>query len=247
MRTVRVKWVVPIALVVALVAGCGSEKAADGAGTPSAPATTAAPAGLADKLPKDIIEEAKAALKEAKSYRMKGDLTTDGELISLDLTTNGTDIKGSMSMKGQGKVELLAVGDKQFIRPDLAFWQANVGAQGKQVAQLIGKKWVAVTDKDQDLSDLFTFTNVDELLTSSGFLAKTPVKEVNGVQAVGLSDAGPDGGTLWISTEGEPYPLMIEGASGGTDKMVFSDFGKTFDIKAPAKAEIVDLDKLANG
>jgi hypothetical protein len=52
-----------------------------------------------------------------------------------------------------------------------------------------------------------------------------------------------DGGTLYVATTGEPYPIEITQASGNSTGTVhFDEWNETVDVKAPTNA--VDVSKL---
>jgi hypothetical protein len=233
---------VPLALAGVLLAGCGG--GADDGGTPGA-STSSAPAenGVAALEPKAIVDKAVAALGTAKSYSLKGDITTEGQKFGLDIKVSGDDVLGAMTI-GEGKVELLRVAGQMYIRPDETFWKQNAGDAGGTMVQLMGDRWAKLSGKDADFKAFFQVAEPAELLKPDGALTKGGTKTVNGVNAIGVVEAGSDGGTLHVATTGEPYPLVLEGPAG-EGQLTFGDFGTTFDdIKAPTAAEVIDLDKL---
>jgi hypothetical protein len=233
---------VPLALAGALLAGCG-DKADDGSAA-SAP-TSAAPSenGVAALDPDKIVNKAAAALADAKSFSVKGDISTEGQQIGLDVKVAGEDVLGSITLGG-ATVELLRVAGEMYIRPDAEFWKQNGGAAGETMAKLLGDRWAKLSTKDVDFAGFFQITDAAEMLKPDGKVTKGETKTVNGVNAIGLVDSGSDGGTLYVATTGEPYPLMLEGPKN-QGQITFGDFGETFDgIEAPASADVVDLDKL---
>jgi hypothetical protein len=240
--------VVVLASTALLATGCaGQNDDKGGAAAPAAQATSAAPAtnGVEALEAEQILDKAKAALKKAGSFHMKGDIVTDGDKMGLDFKTDGTKVKGKLSMAGPS-VELLEVGGKRYIRPDAAFWGMSGGKeQGEQLAKLVGDRWVEVKAGDKDTADMFGFSDIDSMLDAEGKVTKGQVKDVNGKPAIGLVDNSKDGGTLYIATTGEPYPLRIESKDAAEGGLDFTEFGAEFaDIVAPAANEVVDLEKL---
>jgi hypothetical protein len=207
-------------------------------------ATSAAPAdnGVAALSADEILKRAKAAVIRTKSYHLKGSTTDDGQKISMDFKFAGKDLTGTLGM-GKADVKLLAVGGQHYMRPNEQFWAANAGKEAKTITQVVGDRWVKVPENDKSLDDMFGFGGINELLTPTGKITKGTRKTVAGVPAIGLIDKGEDGGTLWIATTGEPYPLRLE--STGGDAVTISEFGKTFpELKKPATADVLDLAKL---
>ncbi|MGC5322531.1 hypothetical protein ACPXB5_27805 [Micromonospora arida] len=233
--TVRRGMVAVVAM--ALLAGCG-----DGDGGQSAPA---APAdnGVAALAPNEALQRSTTAVRNAKSYRLAGDIDTDGQKMTLDFKMTGSDLAGQVSTD-EGTVELLSVAGQQYIRPDEKFWVKNVGAKASgEMVKLMGDKWAKVSKKDE-FTRLFNVANVDELLKPEGTMTKGEAKEIDGVKTVGLVDGDKDG-TLYIATTGEPYPVRMEGGQDAAGQITFSDFGATFDeLKAPPANQVVDFDQL---
>jgi hypothetical protein len=234
--------VVALALMGATLAGCQNEKAVSAQPAPSSSAT--AGGGVAALGADEILGRAKAALVRAKSFRAKGTMVDDDQRTTIDVKVSGPDFAGSMAFGG-AEVELLAVGGKQYLRPNEQFLTMSAGAeQGKFLARAIGRRWIAGAQSDQAFAEIFSVGSIEELIKPTGALSKGDEKEVGGVPAVGLKDAGDPGSVLYVATAGEPYPVRLAGKGGSA--LVFSDFGKTFtDIAAPAAGQVVDLGKLA--
>jgi hypothetical protein len=192
-----------------------------------------------------IIDKARAALKAAKSYHMAGSISDSGQKTTLDVKVSGADVLGSMSIS-DAKIELLRVGGKQFMKPDAAFWKLTSPQQAAAITQVVGDRWVVVPASNKDLSSFFEVTDVDQILSpDSNKVTKGAVKPINGTPAIALTEPGDDGGTLYIATAGEPYPLKLEGTKPEDGGMEFTEFGSTFaDIKEPAAADTIDFSKI---
>jgi hypothetical protein len=230
-----------------VLAAAGTALAA--CGTDSGTARTAewvpADNGVAALAPADILKRAKAALAKTKSFHVKGDTSDEGQHIEMDVKVSGADFAGVVTLS-KAKVELLSVGGKHYIRPDQAFWTMSAGPQqAATIAEVMGDRWALVRPSDKNFADMFDLGDVDQMLAPEGALGKGPIKQINGTSAVGLVDKGPDGGTLYVATVGEPYPLRADGTKAADGAMVFSEFGATFtEINAPASTEVIDFAKL---
>jgi hypothetical protein len=232
---------VTCAVAVTLLAGCqrGAAQEPEAVG-PTDNGVSALPAN-------DILNRAKSALRQAKSYRVKGNGKADGQKIGIDFRISGNDLGGKLTM-GNANVELLSVAGKHYMRPDEKFWVSAVGVdKAPTVAKLIGDRWVVVPEDDNDFAELFGIANVDEMLKPDGSLSKGETTDINGVKAIGLVDNDSEKGTLYVATTGEPYPLRLLSTStveGG--QIDFTDFGATFaDLKAPPESEVIDLKELS--
>ncbi|MFB9239880.1 hypothetical protein ACFFWC_30880 [Plantactinospora siamensis] len=246
--------VVVLAAGAALLAGCGGTNGA-GAGTSAPPASastapepSASPTpsdnGVAALAPAAIVDRAKAALKNAKSFRMSGTTKEDGQKFTLDFKISGANLVGDMTI-GKGKVQLLRVGKKGYMKPDAAFWRMSAGTHANAIVELVGDRWVLVPAGDKDFASMFGAADVNELLKPDGKVTKGQPKDINGTPAIGLVDHAKSGGTLYVATVGEPYPVRIQGKTAADGGINFSDFGATFsEIKPPAAADVVDLSKI---
>lgn len=227
-----------------LLAGCGGNS--DDRGTAGASPSSSAPAsnGVSDLEPEAIIEEAIAALGKAESFSIKGDLDDANNKIEFDFKLAGEDAVGSLTMDG-AKVEMLRVTGQMYMRLDQAFWKQVAGDDADLMIRLVDDHWLKVSE-DDGLGDFFDIADPDELLSFDGKLTRGETKVVNGVDTIGVVESAEDGGTVWVATTGEAYPVLME----GTDKknrVVFADFGAKFDsLRVPAAAEVIDLDKLTD-
>jgi hypothetical protein len=239
---------VPFALAGALLAGCGGndDGGNDGTGTPAGASTSSAAAdnGVAALEPDAIVDKAIAAVGAAKSFSLQGEISAGRQQFAIDIKSSGEDLLGSMTING-AKVELLRVAGQAYIRPDEKFWSQNAGGDaGATMSQLMGDRWAKLSSKDAEFEEFFEITDPAKLLEPDGALTKGDTKTVDGVEAIGVTETGTDGGTMYVATTGEPYPLLLEGPDG-EGRLSFSDFGAAFDdIKAPAAADVVDMDKL---
>jgi hypothetical protein len=64
------------------------------------------------------------------------------------------------------------------------------------------------------------------------------------VNTVAVVDNDPDdGGTLYIATQGQPYPVRLESVNG-KGAIDFLDYGKALNVPIPATDQVVDVAKL---
>jgi len=241
MRAAR--YLIPLAIVAALVAGCDS-KGKGGTVTPTTPAVVLSDNGIAAMSAQQILDKAMTALKTAKSVHIKGDIKTDEGLISLDLTlTDKKDGVGSMSMAGQ-KVELTKIGTDIYMKADAEFWKQFAGDQGGVIATLLAGKYLKATTSDGEFGSMASFFDFTESLELDGEATKGETKAINGINAISVKEAGGTSpGTVWIATQGEPFPLRLEGPPG-EGAIDFTDYNKPVDIKAPPADQVIDVSKL---
>jgi hypothetical protein len=92
------------------------------------------------------------------------------------------------------------------------------------------KRFSGFTDKDLLL---------DALLTLHGSLGTDGRHKQQGVRTIRLTGDEGSGGTLDVSLEGRPYPLLLARA-GGAGTLSLTDWGKDFALEEPSKDEMVD-------
>jgi hypothetical protein len=223
---------VPIALAGLVLVGCAKTGT-----TPQAPADN----GVKALSAQEILDKAIAALTEAGSFHVKGDMTEEGTKINIDLKMKGKDAAGTVGTP-DGNINILRIGTDVYFKADASFWEKFGGAQGSTVAALFKDKWVKMSADSKDFAEFAAMADPATLLKPSGTPTKADEKVINGQSTIGVKDG--DNGTIYVATTGKPYPVRLEGpnAAGSID---FSEFGATFDdIKAPPANEVVDLSAL---
>jgi hypothetical protein len=128
-----------------------------------------------------------------------------------------------------------------YINGSDAFWR-HIG--GSSAVQLFHGKWLRAPANGQ-FASIASLTNVhtlfNRLLSNHGTLAKGSTSTVAGQKAVAVIDTT-RGGTLYVATTGQPYPVEIskKGSQGG--RIVFDRYNQSASLTAPANA--IDISKL---
>jgi hypothetical protein len=238
-------FVAALGVTAVVLSGCASKSGTD---SPAAAPTSAAPSKAADNgvaaLTADqILDKAKAAVKAAKSYTVKGSQVADGQKTTMDFKVAGKDISGTLVL-GKAKAQLLAVGGAQYLKANEAFWaSAGDAKSAATVTEVIGDRWVKVPAGNKDFAGLFTIADSDDLLQPDGKITKGATAEVDGVPTITLVDGGTEGGKLYVDTVGEPYPVKVDSKDGSL--LTFTGFGETVpDATKPTAAQVIDFSKL---
>ncbi|MEJ8650432.1 hypothetical protein WKI65_20595 [Streptomyces sp. MS1.AVA.3] len=220
-------------LAVALT-GCGGEEDPD-AGTNGV-----------GKLPASKIEsKARAAAQRADTVHLSGNVVSQGRTYKLDMSLAKDGAKGELTTKAAA-FQLLRVGDALYLKANAAFWAGEKsGSRGtpNQAADKLGGKYVKVPATDPVYKRFSGFTDKDTLLAGllglHGKLTTGDRSDINGVRTIRVAAGAGSGGTLDVSLEGTPYPLRLRRA-GGAGVVRLADWGKSVDLKAPAKDQVVD-------
>jgi hypothetical protein len=228
---------VPIALAAALVAGCNTKS--DEGTTPPA----ASDNGVAGLTADEILARATTALNSAQSFKAKGDMTSDGTKVSIDMQFSGKDFKGNMSGEGL-QFEIIKVGTDVYLKAPDEVWQTLLPPGQEAALALLKGKYVKVDATNPQFGSLASSLDTAEILKPEGTVTKGEAKVVNGVPTIALVDS--TAGTIYIATQGEPYPIRIEGKAGegGID---FSEFNTSAAVTAPPAGEVFDLKSITGG
>ena len=249
-----------------VLAGCGSSSSSsEGTGTRAAASASAETAnGVAELPAKEILARSLAASKAATSVTVKGTLTEEGTETSLDLVMGTDASEGTFTTEGV-ELSTVFVDGASYFKASGDGWATLLGsagaegrALGKEIASLIGDRWVKLpaepgsADEAGGLLGVLLAT-LGELLQKDSFLTGVlqpdsaltvrGTGDVNGTPVVFLEDATAEG-TLAIQTVGEPYPIQISGdaASSGSG-IIFSDWSAPVSVTAPT--DVVDIGELA--
>lgn len=230
---------VPITMAAALLVGCTSPGPA-----PMPTTTTPSDNGVAALAPEEILTRAQSALATATSYRMKGEISNEGQTTKIDLQNGGTNVKGSIDLNGQA-LELLRIDQDLYMKAADAFWKQFIPADQQGVLTLLSGKYVKVDATNESFSAFTEAFDASEILKAEGSVTKSTPTTIHGTPAIGLVSSDRDA-TLYIAMTGEPYPLRIEGkpSQGSVD---FTDFGKSIEFTPPAASEVVDLKAITGG
>jgi hypothetical protein len=234
---------IPFAIVAALVSGCGSQ--GGNAGTPTAtPTPTPSDNGIAALPAADILTKAVTALKGASSVHINGQITTGGKTIGLDLKVTDKNLGvGTLTMDGQ-TVELTRTGTNVYMKADAAFWKQFAGDKGDVIATLLQGKYLKASTTDATYGQLAGFFDLVDQMDLTGEATKGETKTINGTPAISLVEKGGDSpGTLWVATQGEPYPLRLEGPTG-EGAIDFTEYNQPVDIRTPPADQVIDVSKL---
>jgi hypothetical protein len=197
--------------------------------------------GITSKSPNEIISAATNAVGSANSVHVAGKVLSSGQNVTLDLNlVNGKGGTGSMSQNGLG-FKIIALGPEVYINGSSDFW-SKFG--GSSAAQLLSGKWLKAPATGQ-LSSLATLTSVQklfsQLLSSHGKLSKGKTTTVQGQQVVAVNDTT-NGGTLYVATNGKPYPIEISKTGSDGGQLVFDHFNQPVSLTAPANS--IDISQL---
>jgi hypothetical protein len=229
--------------VVALLAGCSTVGSVSG--TPTLTPTTPAPSdnGIAALPVADILTKAAAALKGASSFHMKGQINTGSEIIGVDFILNlQRDGQGTLTVNGQS-LQMTKLGTDVYLMADASYWtQTFPGGQGQTLATLMAGKYLRAPTTNPTYGTLARFFDFADQLNLTDTGTKGPIKTINGTPAISLVSSK-DQSTLWVATQGEPFPLRLESGKGAT--LDFTDYNKPVVIMTPPPDQVIDLSKLA--
>ena len=202
--------------------------------------------GVASKSPQQILSSAVTAAKGAKSVHVAGTVKNGGQTIAIDLSiTSGHGASGSIA-EGNASFKLIEAGGAFYIQPNARF--LNEFTHSSAAVQLLRGKWLKGSPSDPSFQSFAQLTSIKSLMGSltqnHGTLSKGSTTTINGAKAIALHSS--KGGTMYVATTGQPYPLQVSKGSGSTvGKVTFTDWNKQFSISAPSNS--VDLSKLQSG
>ena len=231
--SVRVVAALCVAGILGLSAGCGGS---DDDGGDS---------DFAKQSGDKIAADAKADMKDLEEVKFTGEITSDGDKVTLDVQASSAgDCTGSIGLGG-GNAEILAKDGQNWFKPDEDFWRANAGDSADAIISAVGDKWVLDTDSNfSQFCDLDAFfDNLFKSDESSSKYETTGTEELDGEEVVKVEQSDDDGTSIgYVLIEGDHYLLKLERTEGDEPgRLEFSDFDEEFDVTAPADDEVIDL------
>jgi hypothetical protein len=229
---VPVRLVAILALSASLLAGCGS----------SGPKSN----GVEDKSATEIVQTAKETAKSADSVHIAGTINAGGK-VTLDLSlARGKGGKGKIQTNNM-TFEIISTGGKVYFKTNAAALQ-QLG--GGIAAQLLAGRWIIAPSSLGQLSSLTSLTDMgklfDSLTSSLGTLTKGGTSDVDGQPAISVTSTRPaGGGTLYVATTGDAFPLKLEGSKSNAGTITFDQWNEPVELKPPPNP--VDFSKLSGG
>ena len=207
---------------------------------------------FADESADTIVKASKDDMGDLKAVKVSGELTSNGQAISIDLQANSDgDCTGSLGI-AEGTAELLGVDGDTWMKPDEAFWRSFAGDSADQVMSIVGDKWVVVPEGEDSIKK---FCDVNDLLDQllkdddgdKSTYTKKGTEDVDGDETIAIDNEDPEDGTStgYVLVDDPHYLVKIENTSGDdTGSVTFSEFDEDFDVTAPADDDVIDLDNL---
>ena len=224
-----------------LLSACGGSSSGSGSGGKDN--------GVAALDAKAVVAKSQAAAKAADSVHVRGNVASQGQTVTIDMRLEkGVGGKGTVSV-GNSPVEILRIGDAAYLKASKEFWtQVANPAVGAKLAD----KYVKGSTQDATFKSFLSFTDLGSMFdsifdTSSTGLQKVDGKTIGGVPTVGIKDPDPqNGGTLYVATKGQPYPLLIESDSGSADKgsVTFDEWNNSMQLTSPPADQVLDISSL---
>jgi hypothetical protein len=195
-------------------------------------------------VPDQILAKSKAAAKAASSMHLKGAVENSGSGTVVDLRYNrDTGTVGTMTQNGQA-FQLVVQGQDVFLKASKDTWTELTG--DSRAGEVIGDRWVKIPPQTPGFEAVTTLASFDRFiekaLTPGGDLTKTGIKTVRGLNVVGVVEKA-NNETLYIATEGEPYPVQAQ-SDTGRGALDFLEWNKPVNVQPPPPDQVVDLSKL---
>ncbi|MFF7274498.1 hypothetical protein [Streptomyces griseorubiginosus] len=215
-----------------------------------------------DPSARELADQAKKNLLDAESVRLRltdrsaGTRTSRTQPVSMDLALDQDgNCAGTMRMgSGGGSVEIVKRGAEVWMKPDIAFWKAQVpGGQGDAVAELLKNRYLHGSTRDamlKGLADTCDLTSFQKDVTADSSdaerLTKGAETKVDGTDVIPLKGTSEGKRVVLYVTSDTPHRLVRATQKGdGTDMTLsFSDYGRPVPSKTPSADESVDVNRL---
>jgi hypothetical protein len=198
--------------------------------------------GVASKPADAIVAAALTATNSAKSVHVSGTIPESGRPLALDLHIAGSrGGSGWMAEKG-ARADIIRIGSKAYMKGSAAFW---LSFGGKTAAQILTGRWIVGSAISGDFASLTPLTDLHKLvgglLSSHGKLTKGATTTIAGQPVIAVTDTT-QGGTLYIATSGQPYPMELVKTGASAGKLTFDQWNAAVTLTAPKGA--IDFSKI---
>jgi hypothetical protein len=212
---------VTLASAAALLAGCQS-----GHATASPHPSVSTYNGIESVSNDVVLQRARIALREAKSYHVNGEFADGDDKLTLDFTVTGEDFGGSLGT-GEARIEFLSVGGERYVRPN-------------NVPKAVVGRWFTVPADNKEYGDLFRLADIDGMLNFGGRLTEGGPSTVDGISTTAVLEDDDPVVTVYVARIGEPYPIRV--ATGDSSVLRLNQFGAAVPAMAkPSPDQIFTL------
>lgn len=183
----------------------------------------------------EVIADARAALKTARTVHVHGHASGDSgtDQVQIDMRyVNGKGATGTI-VSGGKKVEIIRIGQIIYVK-------GGADLFGSEAASAIGNRYLrtsvtnADTKKVAEFTDLTKFSDGAFGVNTAGEQFTVSRSTLDGSPVVVVSDPpGAHAGALTVANTGSPYPLKIASIGGGSDEILFSEYDETVNLAAP--------------
>jgi hypothetical protein len=190
---------------------------------------------------KVLYESMRKNVAAAKSVRIKGEVTTGGKKITIDIAGD-RDGKSTRAVvnDGTGQVELLTAGGNVYVKADAVYWTKKASASAAKVAAGKYVKIPAGTGADElRVGSLLDGAFTD--LPLSGVLQKVETTDVDGTPAYLLADRIGGEGKIYVSADGTARLLRLVSTKTNTGTLDFSEWDAVPPISAPSPDQLVKI------
>lgn len=215
-----------------------ADKAAAGSESSEPTEPTNAIEGTPSLPPADIVQAARTALHQAKSFYARGTLrgkhatVANGDSEEVEIEVVGKDYYESFLLGGS-KVEVLLVGGHVYTRAEPEFYVAIESA-----APGDSRQWIHLGPPEDAFGESFRRLDIDGLFKLTGTLS-VDTTDV-GAQNPSVTVADGSGAALIVAAFNEPYPILAVAADESS--LEFSGYGKSFaHVKKPRADQINDF------
>jgi hypothetical protein len=234
-------------LLVTAITACGSSgkssssSSTGGPSTSGSASTSGADNGVSSKSAEQIVAAAVNAATSLNAVHVAGTVATAAQPVTMDLDlANGKGGRGTMSANGLS-FKIVSLGPTAYFSGDATFWR-RFG--GQAAVQLLQGRWLKAPATG-NFGSFAKLTNMkllfSKLLTGHGALTKGSTSTVDGMNVIAINDTT-KGGTLYVATTGQPYPVRISKSGAGGGQLTFDRFNETVSLTPPQNA--IDISQL---
>jgi len=235
----RAPYLIVAAAVALSMSACASTTTADKAKTSSS-------ASAAKTVPsaKVLYEMMRKNAAAAKSFRIKGEITTGGRKLTIDVAGD-RDGKNTRALIKDGtlEAELLTVAGGVYVKANAAYWTKNANAA---TAKVVSGKYVKVPAGAGVMDDLKVGSFLDGVfakdLPQAGAQQKVEATNLGGVPAYVLTDkvAG-DNSKLYVSADGQARLMRLVSAKVNIGTLDFTEWDAVAPMNAPSADQLVKI------